>query len=189
MYPPAIRVNKTFSAVRPRYAGPCSQGGLSPPPRPHSLPVRWSSASVCLRLILLFCLGTASPPTAPELARAGSPCAKPQVAVDGNPGDALVIEIDCLENRRHLPVIRVAPRRRDRPQLGESLRCQFRTRRRNSDSPIAQSTITPRIVAPSWPTAANSPSVGEQTLTPELTRPLHPLRKESLSVNANMQSL
>ena len=37
----------------------------------------------------------------------GSPCAKPQVAVDGNPGDALVVEIDCLENRRHLPVIRV----------------------------------------------------------------------------------
>jgi putative transposase len=37
----------------------------------------------------------------------GSPCAKPQVAVDGNPGDAMVIELDCLENRRHLPVIRV----------------------------------------------------------------------------------
>jgi hypothetical protein len=37
----------------------------------------------------------------------GSPCAKPQVAVNGNPGDAMVIELDCLENRRHLPVIRV----------------------------------------------------------------------------------
>jgi putative transposase len=37
----------------------------------------------------------------------GSPCAKPQVAIEGNPGDAIVLEIDCLENRRHLPVIRV----------------------------------------------------------------------------------
>jgi hypothetical protein len=37
----------------------------------------------------------------------GSPCAKPQVEVEGNPGDAMFLEIDCLENRRHLPVIRV----------------------------------------------------------------------------------
>jgi hypothetical protein len=37
----------------------------------------------------------------------GLPCAKPQVAVEGNPGDATVLEIDCLENRRHLPVIPV----------------------------------------------------------------------------------
>ena len=37
----------------------------------------------------------------------GSPCAKPQAALEGQPGDAMVLEIDCLENRRHLPVIRV----------------------------------------------------------------------------------
>jgi transposase InsO family protein len=37
----------------------------------------------------------------------GSPCAKPQAALEGQPGDAMVLEIDCLKNRRHLPVIRV----------------------------------------------------------------------------------
>jgi hypothetical protein len=37
----------------------------------------------------------------------GSPCAKPQVGIDGNPGDPVFIEIDCLEGRRHLPIIRV----------------------------------------------------------------------------------
>ena len=37
----------------------------------------------------------------------GSPCAKPGVAIDGNPGDPFVLEIDCHEGRRHLPVIRV----------------------------------------------------------------------------------
>ena len=37
----------------------------------------------------------------------GSPCATPQVGMDGDPGDPIVFEIDCLEGRRHLPVIRV----------------------------------------------------------------------------------
>ena len=36
----------------------------------------------------------------------GSPCAKPQVEVAGEPGDPIVLEIDCLEGRRHLPIIR-----------------------------------------------------------------------------------
>ena len=36
----------------------------------------------------------------------GSPCAKPQVDVEGEPGDPIVLEIDCLEGRRHLPIIR-----------------------------------------------------------------------------------
>ena len=36
----------------------------------------------------------------------GSPCAKPQVDIDGKPGDPVIIEIDCLEGRRHLPIIR-----------------------------------------------------------------------------------
>ncbi len=36
----------------------------------------------------------------------GSPCANPQVDVDGKPGDPVIIEIDCLEGRRHLPIIR-----------------------------------------------------------------------------------
>jgi putative transposase len=36
----------------------------------------------------------------------GSPCAKPQTDVDGDPGDPIVLEIDCLEGRRHLPIIR-----------------------------------------------------------------------------------
>jgi len=36
----------------------------------------------------------------------GSPCAKPQVDIDGNPGDPVIIEIACLEGRRHLPIIR-----------------------------------------------------------------------------------
>jgi len=35
----------------------------------------------------------------------GSPCAKPQVKIIGNPGDPHVLDIDCLEGRRHLPVI------------------------------------------------------------------------------------
>ena len=36
----------------------------------------------------------------------GSPCAAPQVDVEGEPGDPIVLEIDCLEGRRHLPIIR-----------------------------------------------------------------------------------
>jgi transposase InsO family protein len=36
----------------------------------------------------------------------GSPCAKPQVGIDGEPGDMVISEIDCHEGRRHLPVIR-----------------------------------------------------------------------------------
>ncbi|NQU21831.1 MAG: transposase [Candidatus Nealsonbacteria bacterium] len=35
----------------------------------------------------------------------GSPCAKPQADVEGEPGDSIVFEIDCLEGRRHLPII------------------------------------------------------------------------------------
>ena len=34
------------------------------------------------------------------------PCAKPHVDIQGNPGDAIILEIDCHEGRRHLPVIR-----------------------------------------------------------------------------------
>ncbi len=37
----------------------------------------------------------------------GSPCARPQAEIEGKPGDAMVIEIDCLAGRRHLPLIRV----------------------------------------------------------------------------------
>jgi hypothetical protein len=37
----------------------------------------------------------------------GSPCAAPQVGVDGDPGDPLLFEIDCLDGRRHLPLLRV----------------------------------------------------------------------------------
>jgi hypothetical protein len=37
----------------------------------------------------------------------GTPCAKPQVDIDRAPGDAVIFEIDCLEGRRHLPIIRV----------------------------------------------------------------------------------
>ena len=36
----------------------------------------------------------------------GSPCAKPQVGMDGAPGDRVIIEIDCHEGRRHLPIVR-----------------------------------------------------------------------------------
>ncbi|MCP4891285.1 MAG: transposase family protein, partial [Planctomycetaceae bacterium] len=36
----------------------------------------------------------------------GSFCAKPQVGIEGEPGDPFVISIDCLEGRRHLPIIR-----------------------------------------------------------------------------------
>jgi transposase InsO family protein len=36
----------------------------------------------------------------------GAPCARPQVDIEGEPGDPVVLEIDCLEGRRHLPVIR-----------------------------------------------------------------------------------
>jgi hypothetical protein len=37
----------------------------------------------------------------------GSPCARPQVAMSGDPGDPATIDIDCLEGSRHLPIIRV----------------------------------------------------------------------------------
>ena len=37
----------------------------------------------------------------------GSPCSKPQVAIDGDPGDPVLLEIDCHEGRRHLPIISV----------------------------------------------------------------------------------
>jgi len=30
----------------------------------------------------------------------------PLVGIDGKPGDPIVVEIDCLEGRRHLPIIR-----------------------------------------------------------------------------------
>ena len=36
----------------------------------------------------------------------GSPCAKPQVGVDGERGDPFILEIDCHKGRRHLPIIR-----------------------------------------------------------------------------------
>jgi len=36
----------------------------------------------------------------------GSPCAKPQVGIEGEPGDSIIFEIDCLEGRRHLPILR-----------------------------------------------------------------------------------
>jgi hypothetical protein len=37
----------------------------------------------------------------------GSPCAKPQVGMEGEPGDAVILEIDCHNGRRHLPIIRM----------------------------------------------------------------------------------
>jgi len=36
----------------------------------------------------------------------GSPCAKPQVGIEGRPGDPFILEIDCHKGRRHLPIIR-----------------------------------------------------------------------------------
>ena len=36
----------------------------------------------------------------------GSPCAKPQVGIDGEPGDSIVLEIDCYKGHRHLPIVR-----------------------------------------------------------------------------------
>jgi transposase InsO family protein len=36
----------------------------------------------------------------------GSPCAKPQVGIQGDPGDPVSLEIDCHKGRRHLPIIR-----------------------------------------------------------------------------------
>jgi putative transposase len=35
----------------------------------------------------------------------GSPCATPQAEIAGEAGDPIVLEIDCVEGRRHLPVI------------------------------------------------------------------------------------
>jgi hypothetical protein len=35
-----------------------------------------------------------------------SPCAKPQVEIEGEPGDPILLEIDCLESRRHLSIIK-----------------------------------------------------------------------------------
>ena len=36
----------------------------------------------------------------------GSPCAKPAVDIEGEPGDPFVLRIDHLEGRDHLPIIR-----------------------------------------------------------------------------------
>jgi hypothetical protein len=36
----------------------------------------------------------------------GSPCAKPQVGIEGEPGDPIILEIDCHKGHRHLPIIR-----------------------------------------------------------------------------------
>ena len=36
----------------------------------------------------------------------GSPCAGPQVDIEGEPGDPILLEIDYLEGRRHLPILR-----------------------------------------------------------------------------------
>ena len=36
----------------------------------------------------------------------GSPCARPHVGIEGAPGDPMVIELDFLEGRRHLPIVR-----------------------------------------------------------------------------------
>jgi transposase InsO family protein len=33
-------------------------------------------------------------------------CAQPQVDIEGQPGDPIIFEIDCLKGRRHLPTIR-----------------------------------------------------------------------------------
>ena len=41
-----------------------------------------------------------------ELWPRGSPRAAPQVDIDGEPGDPIILEIGCLEGRRHLPIIR-----------------------------------------------------------------------------------
>ena len=37
----------------------------------------------------------------------GSPCTAPAVGIEGDPGDPIIFEIDCLDGRRHLPLIRV----------------------------------------------------------------------------------
>ncbi len=37
----------------------------------------------------------------------GSPCAKPMVGIEGDPGAPIIVEIDCREGRRHLPIISV----------------------------------------------------------------------------------
>jgi hypothetical protein len=39
----------------------------------------------------------------------GSPCAKPQVGIDGEPGNAILFELDCHNGRRHLPIFRIRP--------------------------------------------------------------------------------
>ena len=36
----------------------------------------------------------------------GSPCAAPLVPLEGNPGDPIVVELDFLKGRRHLPILR-----------------------------------------------------------------------------------
>ena len=36
----------------------------------------------------------------------GSPCASPQVGIEGEPGDQVILEIDCYRGRRHLPILR-----------------------------------------------------------------------------------
>ena len=36
-----------------------------------------------------------------------APCAKPMVGIEGDPGAPIIVEIDCQEGRRHLPIISV----------------------------------------------------------------------------------
>jgi hypothetical protein len=37
----------------------------------------------------------------------GSPCGKLHVGIEGEPGDPVILDIDCHEGRRHLPIVRV----------------------------------------------------------------------------------
>jgi len=62
-----------------------------------------------VNLTLLACpvkIGIVSPELEPRSRwPRGSPCAAPQVEIEGEPGDPAVIEIDYFAGRRHLPVI------------------------------------------------------------------------------------
>jgi hypothetical protein len=50
--------------------------------------------------------GRPRPPHEPRKRWLRGSCAKPQVDIDGDAGDPILLEIDCLEGWRHLPIIR-----------------------------------------------------------------------------------
>ena len=105
----------------------------------------------------------------------GSPCSKPHVSMEGDPGDPVTFEIDCLEGRRHLPVLRVG--RAACATVGEHLRCRSASSR--VDHPFLVpvfSRIIPHSARPSPQPRTALPPTGVQHYTVKVAGPVQALK-------------